>query len=416
MIWNWQTGQPPREVELPGPIPGFVGGSKVVFSSDGKTFAFNSADGLCIWDLATRQVLQKLQPPDKNISLFLCAAFSPDCKTLFASYRGPKFGTPGSAHLWETTTWKHIKSFASEYTHGLAVSPDSRLLAATGEVLNVWDLTTGRNLSANDESHASQITRLAASNSSLATSGDDGTIRIWDADSGNHLLKLSHGNRVRAVALSPDGAKLISSSLDGTACLWDVATGKKIHELTGQGRGGNSRAVGFTSDNKHFLTLSDDAILSKWEVATGKAVLTHALRISETKGSEFVLYHNGIFSHDGKTLILDLRKEHRLFDMQTGKELSRLPGEGSQTVGTAISPDGRMLLTAPWAKGVLPVWRRIIRFVCGNWPRDGYGTKSTLPAARLDPWRSQPTASCSRRALAEWRLKFASGKQAQARN
>jgi RNA polymerase sigma factor (sigma-70 family) len=358
-VWKWQAGEEPRELKAPR-----YAGRSLAFSPDGTRLAeCGDVDQVVrVWDVAGGRLLHKLSAPESDQEWFSALAFTPDGKTLLASCHG---NTAGAVHLWDAATGRYrSRLYADTAGPGqLAVSPDSRLLAASASGgLRVWDLTSGKELAPNEEAHKGEVLRVVAAGDLVITAGDDHSIRFWDPATGTQRRKLTHGYRVGAIAVSPDGTRLVSSSLDDTVCLWDVATGRKIYTLPGHGKLGGRRAVGFTPDGKHFLSWGDDLYLRKWDVTTGKAILEQALRPKGVKVPEEgderdgrELHFNlgdGTFAQDGKTFVLYAGNEFHVFDLTTGKEVRQIAGEGGYVIAHAVSPDGRWLLASAWGKPI----------------------------------------------------------------
>jgi RNA polymerase sigma factor (sigma-70 family) len=354
-LWKWQAGEEPRPLKGSDRV-----GQALAFSPDGKWLAECGYSGrrVHVWDVVGGRLAQRLEPTDSDPHDYTSAVFSPDGKSLFASGRR---NHGGAVYRWDTATWRY-GGWLDPIAGLLAVSPDGRLLAGSGAALRVWDLASGKEVSANEEAHQGSVARVVATGDRIVTASDDDTIRTWDAATGKQGRKLTHGSWVRAIAASPDGTKLASSSLDDTVCLWDVATGRKIYQLPGHGRVGGYRAVGFTPDGKHFLSWGDDWYLRKWDTVTGKAVLEHRLRPTglevpdeetEQRGPErFFLMGEGRFAPDGKTMVLAAGNQFHVFDVATGKDLRQIPNEGSHVIALAVSPDSKLLLASAWGKPV----------------------------------------------------------------
>ena len=117
----------------------------------------------------------------------------------------------------------------------MAFSPDGTTLAAGGDFVWLWDVSTRRNIGTL-EGHPGNFTSVAFSpdGTTLAAGGD--FVWLWDVSTRRNIATLEgHQGPVNSVVFSPDGTTLASGSqinnsgsLDQTVKLWDVATGRNI--------------------------------------------------------------------------------------------------------------------------------------------------------------------------------------------
>jgi RNA polymerase sigma factor (sigma-70 family) len=119
-------------------------------------------------------------------------------------------------------------------------------------------------------------------------------------------VRLRHSARAECVAFSADGKRLLTAA-GGVAVLWDAATGREV------------RRFGAPAAPK-----DDDPT---------------ALRLGETAAA---------LSPDGRAVALAYRQKDgvRVWDVATGRDLRRLPGEENGAAGLAFSPDGKLLASA----------------------------------------------------------------------
>jgi WD40 repeat protein len=359
-VWNWQAPEGPRAVES-----GWHRGREVVFSPEGKLLAecSDAEPDVRVLDVASGRLRHKLEVPDLEPYRHYHVAFSPDGK-LLAAYGGTN--DRSAVNLWEPTTGKFVKRL--DVGGALAFSPDSKLLVAGAQV---WDFAAGKELSATPEAHRTAVQRIVTGPKGLVvTAGDDDTIRVWDVTTGKQRLRIGPvggGNMsIRALALSPDGTRLVSASMrDDSVYLWDATTGRRIYRLAGHGKLGSVvAAAAFAPDGKRFRTWgAADMCLRQWDVRTGKAVAEHALRPTgltvpteddEPIALERKMLHigGGDLTSDGKRLVFEANSRFFVFDAVTGKELRSFPGEGSFSIGMAVSPDGKLVLASAYGQSV----------------------------------------------------------------
>jgi WD40 repeat protein len=340
-VWKWQATEEPRE--LPAPR---MGGRYLAFSLDGKQLAESGDDAVVrLWDVTAGQVVHKLEAPGTDRFRYSALAFLSDGRTLMASGQG---NTVATAQFWDVTTGKHLRQIAPG-GGGLVLSPDEKLIAGLGGrgMLRVWDLASGKDLSAIDDAHTGEVSRIAATGNAVITASDDNTIRVWDAATGQQRHKVTHGQWIRGVALSPDGSKLASSSLDNTVRVWEVATGNVIYTLLGHGRTGR-RAVGLTADGKTLLSWGDDLQLRKWDMATGKLLSEMMLRPTGLRIPEgdannaqremlMLSLCDGVFSADGTRFVQCVGRQYHVFDTASGQDLFQLANKGYLVISLAVS-------------------------------------------------------------------------------
>ena len=178
---------------------------------------------------------------------------------------------------------------------GLAFSPDSKILATTGNpVCHLWDTATGKELR-QLQGHQDGLRSVAFSpdGKHLTTTSYDLTARIWDVRSGKELYKLdcNQGYPLRA-AYSPDGKLLATAGTDGTIRMWDTATGKEIRRLIAHKKA--IFGILFSPDGKLLVSSGDDKTIRLWDAATGKLCRVLASKwVSISGGSRFRRMANG---------------------------------------------------------------------------------------------------------------------------
>ncbi len=371
-VWEWQSGNPPREVPH-----GWYGAQSASLSPDGKTLVTDAhgADGLRLWDAGSGKLLRTV--PGSNSRYWQRLAISPDGRHLVsASYRETPLTLRDFSTLKKVRRWDPPGD--SRFAH-LAFTPDSRRLAVSlsENALAVWDLTTGE-VAASPQGHhnAPSFVALLAGGTAI-TAGDDGTARLWDARTGKpgHELRVAN-HWLRGAAVSPDGKWLATSQQGETPAvrLWDVASGKQIHRLAGHGSLGGLRALRFTPDGKHLLSWGDDMDLRRWDVRAGTLVAEHAIRPvspAADKNAEPATtwemagrLDGALITADGSRLVFSSHQGVQVFDSATGKQVGWFDHDSGHTEGLASSPDGRRLLLSGWGKPrrvVLPAGRIVNR-------------------------------------------------------
>jgi WD40 repeat protein len=290
----------------------------LLFSPDGKQLYSAAYEKTALrWDLRSGRAEHWFSWPTEHFDHLLLSPDRKTAATLGYDMLGHE-GGDGVVHLWDTTKGKEQRVLGRVKTGGLglmthtaAFSPDSKLLAAgSGDgTVFLWEVATGkergrwRKLSGciNDLAFAPDGKGLAAATWELGQR----TLRYWDVATGKDLCDFERRGRVGWIAFAPDGKLLATAGLDEDSSsskylirLWDTATGKRLSTLDTVGiPDGVLGALAISRDSR-FLAASqgwfDDASICVWEVATGKVV-------SRFGGHSF-LCSSLCFSPDGRSL------------------------------------------------------------------------------------------------------------------
>ncbi|MFJ9631819.1 hypothetical protein ACIRU8_29385 [Streptomyces sp. NPDC101175] len=212
---------------------GTQGSDVTAVSPDARIVDLTGGDGDRLWDLAAGRAVTDL--PGGTALL----GFTADAKNYLL---GPTLG-PGAVRLGGLTDDR--VRFATRTTANLAsadLGADGRLIALcpAGGPLQVWDSTTGKQLSGAWGKAGRNIC-------GTGTGADGGTF---------------------TVRLSPDGKRL--AAVSGSALrVWDVPTGRQVADLSSLADTGFDEAS-FSPDGKLLATVDDDG-LSVWRL-TGNGV------------------------------------------------------------------------------------------------------------------------------------------------
>jgi WD40 repeat protein len=239
---------------------------------------------------------------------------------------------------------------------GLAFTPDGKQLVSAGDdkVIRVWDwqarkiVRTIRGQVGPGPEGAIFGMALSPDRRWLAVGGfmaegfgvrddDVGDIRLYDFSSGKlaALLK-GHMNIVSGIAFSPDGKLLISGSADGSAIIWDVEKRALRHKLRGDAAG--SYVVVFTPDGARAVSGSEGTTLKLWSVKDGREIAT-------LSGHKDMVRSLAVSPTDGFIASGDAGGKIKLWDGRTGVHLRNFADQGGHVGGLRFSLDGRRLLS-----------------------------------------------------------------------
>ncbi|MBI5715402.1 MAG: WD40 repeat domain-containing protein [Chloroflexi bacterium] len=186
----------------------------VAFSADGKLLAAGTHDAvLTIWDTAAQKKIFEIN--EAHDSVIFNLAFAPEGKTLVSVIGDP---------LTDHTDW----------VLSVAYSPNGKLFVTGGDkTVRLWDAKTLTSIPLKGHSLFIHGVAVSPDSSLIASASRDKTARVWDAASGKQIFQLDHPDWAMAVAFSPDGKMLATTSRDRLVRLWDVKNGKLIGELKG---------------------------------------------------------------------------------------------------------------------------------------------------------------------------------------
>ena len=325
---------------------------ELAVSADGSRVALRSQFGaLSIWDVvqqkkATGIALQstasfwEIQPKrDRNIDWVYGPfptgrlAFSPDGK-LFA-WVGLEEGMP--VHIYDNAARKEL-AVLGKYRgiqRFITFSPDGSKIAslADGSQGEVWDLSTLKTIVTLPKVELLEAPVAAFSPDGKAIAlkiGPGVAISIIELSSGKQRWRVldnwSMVPRQDVLVFTPDSRTLLINAYDPVIRHYEAATGNR-HLRTGEATG-RINSLAFSQDRKHVYSLGSDSVLRTWDTATGKEVHT-----------TLVAGQDGIFSFDGRSIIIDGRPGTCAYDTETNNELWHSP----ERELCCISNDGKLV-------------------------------------------------------------------------
>lgn len=258
-------------------------------------------------------------------------------------------------------------------------SPDgTRLAVATDIGIWVYNAHTGAEIAlvkgqprgistVNIIAFAPDGTTLAVGSGRLG--GAIGSVELWDTMTGEPLTVLGEDiGSVQALEFSADGTTLASVSWSGTLkyYLWEVSTGREVLSFTkAKGRIPLSKSAVVLSQAPHSIASSDRDTVKIWDVATQE--LRQAFAAADGNPTLALA-----FSPDGKTLAGSYQTV-RLWDTETGNELSELDRHSYEVSIMTFSPDGRILASGDTGG-------KVILWALDSVNPKPFNEKSTLPS------------------------------------
>jgi WD40 repeat protein len=339
----------------------FTGNTEVLYDGVRSTMHLINAltgEERLSFPLETEKDLWQVQTPDITGVHPLCIAVSRDASQLLIS----QFGF---TYLWDVAEGKKLHKIGGnsvDFT-AVALSPNKQLYAAgdlEGEL--VIGKVSGEEVQfLGDPQHPwpwLKITSLAFSpDSRQVACGDwEGKVTVYATATGKRLLRIdAHSDETNCLTYTPDGKSLVTGGSDGCIRVWDTETGQE-KVSTHAHRGAIDTTI--AADGSRVVTFDSRHTIRSWESANGKEQHSFQLGHWDDKVSL-------VLSTTGNELAAFTSEKRQSWDLETGRELRRIP-YGRRVVREGLSPDGR--------RGVL--WK-------GNW----VGRNHTLTLVRAPAGR-----------------------------
>jgi len=219
----------------------------------------------------------------------------------------------------------------------------------------------------------------------IATAGGEKQpIRLWELDGGKELQRLgTEMGRVSRVLFSSDGKFLVSAEegprafrIDYKIWQWDIATRKDLNNFTLEQ---SASALVLSADNRYLAAADLSGTIQVWDLKTGKQLSRWEARKGSVDGLAF--------SPDGKHLAAGgcfFNADNRigLWEAATGQPVRQFVGHEGGIMCCAFSPDGKMLASGGHRAGLIHLWD----VATGQHLRECAGHEGVLSMVRfLDP-------------------------------
>ena len=246
--------------------------SELRVSTDGKRAAICTRRDVCVFDLATGDLIAQFNEECSNL------AISPDGTRLALQRRSSRSGI----EVRDVETGRIVQTLEhpSPNRTVLRLTADNRLFVGTfsGRIL-ARNLETGAIQFEIDLGRENPIQDLAIDLKSglLAVATEPSrVIRILSAATGEPVRRLNgHHSGVSRVVFHPDGSRLASASRDSDVRLWDPLTGRCMLRMRGH-RHTIRQTLGFSPDGHRIVTQDAVGLTRIWNARP-----TDAQRVAE---------------------------------------------------------------------------------------------------------------------------------------
>jgi WD40 repeat protein len=169
----------------------------------------------------------------------------------------------------------------------------------------------------------------------IVTGSYDKSVKVWDVQSGRETLTLNVDST--EIAFSPDGRHIVTASGGNTAQVWDAQTGREL--LTLKGYSDSIYSVAFSRDGQHIITWSNINTAKVWDAHMGRELMAFKSHPEPMASAEF--------SPDGQRFVTTVGPYHSILsivEIRTGRVLLVLKGFHASIFSVAFSPDGQRIV------------------------------------------------------------------------
>jgi WD40 repeat protein len=320
-LWEADTGNRRCEFSLPDEkVPRYVGVC-AAFSPDGKTVLAAYGKTARLWEAATGR---PVSDPLRSRLFIQAVAFSPDGKTfLTASANWGDRPQDGEIQLWDTAAVKPLGPplHHQGLVYAATFSPDSKLVfcGGLGDAAQIWNADPSKLDDTTKLPHKLYVLSLTFSGDcKLALTGGGGRVYMMTPDGGGVVW-----NREEALG-------------GGEACLWDIPTGKLVgeplrHEDT-------VTAVAIGPDSRTVITASYDKTVRLWDLPRFEPARE---QLVPGVKADAVL---AVSPNRELVWLADAEAGVRLWNRKTGKAVGGPLTDRKSAQRTVFSPDGRVVL------------------------------------------------------------------------
>jgi WD40 repeat protein len=307
-----------------------------------------------LWDTTTGKEIRQL--PCDWLEPAHCASLSPDGRILALG------GMKGQVKLFEVETARELADIAifcgdeaenpstnkaDKRVWAMSFSPDGKFLLSAGELATqVWDVQTTREVHRISQRRRGQFTTLFSHDGSLVFFCDGtGSGQFWSTSSWQKRGEFQLGQtQIRCAAFSPDGRWLAAGTDNRGWTVVEATTGKVLVAMP-EAHTGCVRSVAFANDGRRLLTAGDDRTAKLWELETEPGSALRAVERRAFTGHSGAVLSATFVPGEKQILTGSQDGSAKLWDCNAISDTVAFEDAGAATKLTAISPDGRYVLT-----------------------------------------------------------------------
>jgi WD40 repeat protein len=282
---------------------------------------------------------------------------------------GPVLGSEAEDTLRRllVNTGGHVLHAGDRPLTGMAISPDSRWLAAVDQTndARLWDLrlidSTAPPLLLAGHSGAVVAVAFSADSRWLATGSRDKTIRLWDLAAGDPskaTTQLTASGVIRTLAFNPAGSQLVAAT-GNTLELWDMANlAPDAQPSTLAGHSGAINTLAFSADGHWLATGSADTTARVWDMSAADPAAAAAVLQGHTDSVQVLT-----FSPDGRWLATgSADTTARIWNLSGANQAAEyvLTGHEEPISSIIFTPDSLRVITAS-ADTTARIWDLTVR-------------------------------------------------------
>ena len=251
----------------------------VAFTPDGKRVISASEDrSLIVWDAVTGRKAGVLQGHESSITDL---AISPNSQWMAS------MDSYGTMIEWDWRSMSQQRVTAKIEYHGLAISPDGRLIA---NHFGIFERDSRAEIFRFANFIASHLA-FSRDGRRLVSTGFGKKLQVWDATNWQRI-GFTEIDDADAMSLSPDGTRIVIGNLKGQLTLWLTQPLQPL--VTIPAHGARIKQVAFAPDGQTIVSVGDDKKLKLWQ--------THPLRWLRDIGEHSAPVLAVAFAPDGQQI------------------------------------------------------------------------------------------------------------------